>query len=333
LDKKYGNFHTMAGDMYKTYLDENSAEGTVATDPVVRYMLREADAYGLPYETEITDYDPNSGKYKFNRTEVKDNVTTHYFDPVAAKEYPENDDPADDNPEMPLQVGYPKTNFFQYMPAIGSAITSFASLFQNPDYSNADRVAKSRQSVRRVSSRPISGFIGYNPYDTNYQQNKLANQTASLSRNALNTTSGNRSAAMNNLLLVNARGTEQMGDIYRQALEFNDAQRLKVGAHNVDINKFNSQQGLQADSANQSTDLRLLDNVLQEARMRDAEYAGLQTARSANLNNLFNNMGEIGKDIYAAAQEKYLIDNGYIPRVGNVTAKGGSIRRRKRKRC
>lgn len=249
------------------------------------------------------------------------------------KTFPEYDDPADDNPEMPLLGSYPKTNFLQYAPAIGSAITTLASLFQKPDYSNADRVAASRRNVRRISSRPISGYLGYNPYDTNLQQTKLANQTAGAMRNVLNTSSGNRAAAMTDLLAYNAKGTEQSGDIYRQALEFNDAQRLKVGAHNAEINKFNSQQGLQADSANQSTDLRLLDNVLQEARMRDAEYAGLQSARSANLSNLFNNMGEIGKDIYASAQEKFLIDRGYVPGVGNVTAKGGSIRRRKRRKC
>lgn len=337
LDKKYGNFHTMAGDMYKTHLESlqpaDGTEGTEgATDPVVRYILRGADANGLPNGTEITDYDPNSGKYKFHNTVVKDGVTTHYFDAVAPKEFPEYDDPADDNPEMPLLGEYPKTNFLQYAPAIGGALSTLASLFQKPDYTNADRLAASRRNVRRISNRPISGFLGYNPYDTNLQQTKLANQTAGTMRNILNTSSGNRAAAMTDLLAYNAKGTEQSGDIYRQALEFNDAQRLKVGAHNVDINKFNSQQGLQADASNQSTDLKLLDSVFQEATMRDSEFAGLQTARSANLTNLFNNMGEIGKDIYTAAQEKFLIDRGYVPGIGNMTAKGGSIRRR-RKRC
>lgn len=333
LDRKYGNFHTIAGDMYKTYLESlQPADGTEgATDPIVKYILRGADANGLPIESEITDYDPNSGKYKFLNTTTKDGVTTHYFN--AKPETPEPEVKEDDGTAVVPPGDYPKTNLLQYAPAIGGALSTLASLFQKPDYTNADRVAASRRNVRRVSNRPISGFLGYNPYDTNLQQTKLANQAAGTMRNILNTSSGNRAAAMTDLLAYNARGTEQSGDIYRQALEFNDAQRLKVGAHNTDINKFNSQQGLQADSANQSTDLRLLDNVLQEARMRDAEYAGLQTARSANLSNLFNNMGEIGKDIYTSAQEKFLIDRGYVPGIGNVTAKGGSIKRRKRRRC
>lgn len=333
LDKKYGNFHTMAGDMYTTHLQENEEQ---AVDPITRYMLRGADSNGLPTETEITDYDPNSGKYLFDSTVTKDNVTTHYFRDKPVEDHSEYDDPADDNPETPLlnNNDYPKSNFLQYMPAIGSAITSFASLFQKPDYSNANRVAKSRQNVRRVASRPISGFIGYNPYDTNYQQNKLENQTANLSRNALNTTSGNRGAAMANLLSVNAKGTEQMGDVYRQALEFNDAQRLKVGAHNSEINRFNATQGLQADTANQNIDARLLDNVLAESKMRDSEFADLQSARAANLTNMFNNLGEVGKDLYAAAQEKYLIDRGYVPGMGAAKANGGRIRKRnRRKRC
>lgn len=332
LDRKYGNFHTMAGDMYKTHLQENPAKETTV-DPVVRYILRGADANGLPNETEITDYDPNSGKYKFHSTKVNDNITTHYFDAAAAKAYPEYDDPADDNPEVPLQGESPKTNFLQYMPAIGGALSTLASLFQKPDYTNADRVAQSRRNVRRISSSPISGYLSYNPFDANYQQNKLINQSLGLNRNIVDLAGGNRGSAVGSLLAANAQSTEQSGDLYRKGLEYNDAQRLKVGAHNVDINKFNSQQGLQADSANQSTDIRLLDNVLQEAKMRDSEYAGLQTARSNNLTNLFNNMGEIGKDIYTAAQEKYLIDKGYVPGVGTMAARGGKLRRKKRIRC
>jgi hypothetical protein len=109
------------------------------------------------------------------------------------------------NPELSQ---HPRTNFLQYAPVIGGALTTLASLFQKPDYTNADRVAASRRNVRRISSKPISGYLGYNPYDTNLQQTKLANQTAGAMRNVLNTSSGNRAAAMTDLLAYNARGTE-----------------------------------------------------------------------------------------------------------------------------
>lgn len=247
------------------------------------------------------------------------------------KTSPEYDDPADNNPEMPLLGSYPKINFLQYAPAIGGALSTFASLFQKPDYTNADLVAKSRQGVRRVSGRPVGNYLQFNPYDVNYQQNKLTNNNLGTQRNVLNTAGGNRGTALASLLAYDTTASGKSGELYKQALEYNDQQRKMVGEFNAGINKFNSQQGLQADIANQNTDLRLLDNILQEARMRDAEFAGLQSARSANLTNLFNTMGEIGKDIYTSAQEKYLIDRGYVPGVG-IKAAGGSIRRRKR-RC
>lgn len=309
-DAKFGTYHSIPQLLSREVTTPKTFNSYLVNDDGTRTQLTPEDVNNYMFSSRDTD-----GSYLYKGVPT---ATTGETKPDAA------------NTELSQ---YPKANFLQYAPAIGGALTTLASLFQKPDYTNADRVAASRRNVRRISSRPISGYLGYNPYDTNLQQTKLANQTAGAMRNVLNTSSGNRAAAMTDLLAYNARGTEQSGDIYRQALEFNDAQRLKVGAHNADINKFNSQQGLQADSANQSTDLRLLDNVLQEARMRDAEYAGLQTARSANLSNLFNNMGEIGKDIYTSAQEKFLIDRGYVPGIGNVTAKGGSIRRRKRRRC
>lgn len=334
-DRKYGPFHNAMATAYDRFKDTqstpqqtvvNTPQPTVTPQGTTSYILRGVDSNGMGIETPIfTDgYNEGSadwGKYKFSNTVTKDGNTTHYFSSIP---------PETPSPEL---GDYPKTNILQYAPALGSAISTFASLFQKPDYTNADLVARSRRGVRNVVSRPIGNYLQFNPYDVNYQQNKLINNNLGTQRNVLNTAGGNRGTALASLLAYDASASEKSGDLYRQALEYNDQQRKMVGEFNANTNRFNSQQGLQADTANQNMDLRLLDNVFQEASMRDAEFAGLQSARSANLTNLFNNMGEIGKDIYAAAQEKYLIDRRYVPGIGNITAKGGSIRRRKRRRC
>jgi len=330
LDGKYGRFHTMVGDMYKTHLASlqpaDETEGPVAIDPVTRYILKGADANGLPVESEITDYDPNSGKYKFLNTSVKDNVTTHYF---SAK--PETPESEGDTPVVPLG-DYPKTNLLQYAPAIGGTLTTLASLFQKPDTTNADLLAKSRKNVRRIKSNPIGGYAEFNPYDVNLQQLKLDNLAAGNMRNAINSSSGNRAAAMVDLLAMNNQRASQSGDIYRQALEANDEQRLKVLAHNAEIDKFNSQADLTASHYNQAADLQLLDNVHKELEMRDTEAINLSNTRNSNIKTMFENIGEIGNTLYSGAQEKWLIDRGYVPSVGSIRANGGRIRRSKRKR-
>ena len=309
-DAKFGTYHNIPQLLSREVTTPKTFNSYLVNDDGTRTQLNPDDVNNYMFSSRDTD-----GSYLYKGV------------PTATAEETKPDVTSTELSQ------YPKTNLLQYAPAIGSAITTLASLFQNPDYTNADRVAASRRNVRRVSSRPIGNYLTYNPYDVNYQQNKLTNANLGVQRNVLNTADGNRGTALANLLAYDITSAGKYGELYRQALDYNNNQKMEVGKFNADINKFNSQQGLQADSANQSVDLKLLDNVLQEARMRDAEYTGLQTARSANLSNLFNNMGEIGKDIYTSAQEKFLIDRGYVPGVGNVTAKGGSIRRRKRRRC
>lgn len=220
---------------------------------------------------------------------------------------------------------YPGTNVLQAMPALGNFAGALASTFQEPDTTNADILAKEKRGIRNVSSRPISGYATFNPYDTNLQQTKVRNQTAGNIRNVLNTTSGNRSAALSAMLPYLAQGTQQEGDVYRQGLEYNDAQKLKVLGHNVDIDKFISQNGLQADIANQSADDKKIQYTLKELEMRDREMDNLQTARNTGWTNAFSALGELGNDIFSSKQTKYLADNGYFS-----AANGGKLRRKRR---
>lgn len=226
---------------------------------------------------------------------------------------------------------YPKTNFLQYIPAIGSGIGAALSLFEKPDYSNADLIGQARRSMRNTSFSPIGGYMSFNPYDINYEQNKMQNANLGTQRNMLNLAGGNRGTALANLAAYDLTASAKAGDLRRGAMEYNDKQRLEVGRFNNEINKFNSQMSLEASRANQATDTQRANLAKEEATMRNLINTQLAETTSGNLSGFFSTLGEVGKDLYASAQEKFLIENGYIP--GMKSAHGGSVRRSKRRKC
>lgn len=332
-DKKYGEFHNAMGSAYDAYLASrpnsvvvnNSAANTY--NPVTRYILESTDANGMRVETPIfaggyNDQSADWGKYNFSRAVTADNGdVTNYFSAKPEDDESNSKDNKDD---------YPKPNALQYIPAIGSAIMPIVDMFTKPDYSNADLIARGRRGIRTVRHRPIGNYMSFNPYDINYQQNKLQNMNAGTQRNMLNLASGNRGAAMAGLLAFNNDAVGQSGDLYRQALEYNDQQRFKVGEFNTNIDRFNSQAGMQADQANLSADLQKMDSFYKEAILRDQIDTALSETQSAHLENFFNSTGELGKDIYANAQQKWLMEKGYIPGYSK-SANGGKLRRRRRR--
>lgn len=213
---------------------------------------------------------------------------------------------------------YPKTNFLQYIPAIGSGIGAITSLFEKPDYSNADLIGQARRSIRNTSFSPIGGYMSFNPYDINYEQNKMQNANLGTQRNMLNLAGGNRGTALANLAAYDLTASAKAGDLRREAMEYNDKQRLEVGRFNNEINKFNSQMSLEASRANQTADAQRASLANEEATMRNLVDKQLSETVSGNLSGFFSTLGEVGKDLYASDQEKFFLEHGYMPGIGAV---------------
>lgn len=213
---------------------------------------------------------------------------------------------------------YPKTNFLQYIPAIGSGIGAIAGLFEKPDYSNAELIGQAKRSIRNTSFSPIGGYMSFNPYDINYEQNKMQNANLGTQRNMLNLAGGNRGTALANLAAYDLTASAKAGDLRREVMEYNDKQRLEVGRFNNEINKFNSQMSLEASRANQAADAQRASLTKEEATMRNLVDKQLSETVSGNLSGFFSTLGEVGKDLYASAQEKFFLEHGYMPGIGAV---------------
>ena len=219
----------------------------------------------------------------------------------------------------------------RYAPVIGAAIGLGQNIFSKPDYSSSDAILNAANEAGRytpVGFNPLGDYLTYRPFDRNYYINKLNAQSGATRRAIVNQSAGNRATALAGLLAVDYNAQGKLGDLARQAEEYNLAQRQAVGQFNRGTNQANAEMGLKAAMANQEAALKArssrLSGVAQAMTVRDAVDARRGTSMSANLTNLFNSLGDIGREEYARNMIMsnpalyYSIDNK-----GKITYKNG----------
>mgnify|MGYP002763709407 FL=1 len=193
--------------------------------------------------------------------------------------------------------------WMRYAPIVGSAIGAASSLLSRPDESSADAIltaAREAGQYTPISFNPIGDYIQYNPFDRDYYINKLNAESGATRRAIINQSSGNRGNTMAGILAADYNAQNQLGALARQAEEYNLAQRQKVAEFNRGTNMFNTEGMFKADTANQAAKMQarstLLQGTMQAERLRQAARQQLTAERSANLTNLFNNIGNIGRE-------------------------------------
>lgn len=193
--------------------------------------------------------------------------------------------------------------WMRYTPIVGSAIGAASSLLSKPDESSADAIltaAREAGQYTPISFNPIGDYMTYNPFDRDYYINKLNAESGAARRAIINQASGNRGNAMAGILAADYNAQNQLGALARQAEEYNLAQRQKVAEFNRGTNMFNTEGMFKADAANQAAKMQvrntLLQGTMQAERLRQAARQQLAAERSANLTNLFNNIGNIGRE-------------------------------------
>lgn len=225
-------------------------------------------------------------------------------------------------------------SYLRYAPALMSGIATIGDMFggNKPDYSNADIIGRELQNIPTTRVPKVNRFIKYQPLDTNYLQNKLAAQSGATRESLINQSAGNRAQAMNGLLALDYNTQGKMGDLYRQAQEYNQAQRERVETFNRQTDMTNTEFGLRADAMNQQAAQQRLSGRLAEVGYRDKEDQISQASRMSNLNTFMENLSGIGREefikntISSLPSLLYSIDN-----TGNVSyrkAKGGKLNKR-----
>lgn len=194
----------------------------------------------------------------------------------------------------------------RYAPIIGAAIGLGQNIFSKPDYSSSDAILNAASEAGRytpVGFNPLGDYLTYKPFDRNYYINKLNAQSGATRRAIVNQSAGNRATALAGLLAADYNAQGKLGDLARQAEEYNLAQRQAVEQFNRGTNQANAEMGLKAAMANQEAALKArsqrLSGVAQAMTVRDAVDARRGASMSANLTNFFNSLGDIGREEYA----------------------------------
>lgn len=194
---------------------------------------------------------------------------------------------------------YPWQGYLRYAPAIGAGLGVFSDLMgwtNKPDYSAADAILRASRGVRNVSFTPIGDYMKYTPFDRMFYLNQLNANAGATRRAIINQSAGNRGTAIAGILAADNNAMNSIGNLARQAEEYNLAQRQKVAEFNRDTNKFNSEGFLKAAMANQGAGEVRAKYAAMAADARQKALAQASAARSANLTNLFDSLGNIGID-------------------------------------
>lgn len=217
--------------------------------------------------------------------------------------------------------------WLRYAPAVGAGLGVLADALgwtNSPDYGNADLVGSAVDNLTNVEFTPIGNYLTYRPLDRNYYINKLNAQAGATRRAIVNQSGGNRATALAGLLAADYNAQSALGDLARQAEEYNFNQRKDVETFNRGTNQFNSEMGLKASIANQANDKLRLQARTTQAQLRDQADARASAGRAANLTNLFDSLGEIGREEFSRNMIQtnpalyYSIDSS-----GRITYKNG----------
>lgn len=232
----------------------------------------------------------------------------------------------EDTPDTSSRQGKGLT-WLRYAPAVGAGLGVLTDTFgwtNKPDYSNADLVGSAVDNLTNVEFTPIGNYLTYRPLDRNYYINRLNAQAGATRRAIVNQSGGNRATALAGLLAADYNAQSALGNLARQAEEYNLNQRKEVEAFNRGTNQFNSEMGLKAAIANKENDKLRLQARIQQAQLRDQADARSSAGRAANLTNLFDSLGDIGREEFSRNMIQTNPALYYsIDRNGNITYKNG----------
>lgn len=230
----------------------------------------------------------------------------------------------------------------RYAPIIGSGLASLSDLFSKPDYDSADLISGVDLGAETAGYAPIGNYLAYKPLDRDFYINKMNQQAAATRRGLMNTSGGNRLNAQAGILAADYNYGQNMGNLARQAEEYNQQLRERVEAFNRGTNMFNTETGLKtsmfnAESKNSAKRARL-GQATTAAQMRQAIKDQDTARRSSNITNFLQGLGDMGWENEQANWLDTLAKSGVLKMNtkgeytgGTKKAKGGKVRTKKKK--
>ena len=206
-----------------------------------------------------------------------------------------------------------------YAPIIANTALGIASMFQKPDYTNAELLEREARNIPNNTVSPIylNDYLTYRPLDRNYYLNQLKGQ-AGATRSAIMNSGSNAGNIMANLLAADYNAQNAVANSLMQMDQYNNQQRQAVSEFNRGTNQYNAQSAMRANQANAQLALERskLQNTLlsQAAQYREGADTALMQARTKAIQDIGTQLGQLGKqnsDINLFRELSPLINQGY----------------------
>lgn len=197
-----------------------------------------------------------------------------------------------------------------------------------PDYSRMDAAVEAASGSPALASyKPIGNYLTYTPMDIWYEQNRMDANSRATDRAILNNASpmGTKMAG----LLANGYNSQIAdGDLYRKALEYNDAKRQKVAEFNRGTDMYNADaftktSATNAEIANRQRQFRA-QIQMDAARQRMADDATWNQGIYGNVSGLFKGISDLGRE---NAQHNMIADMAADGIFGVMTPKSNTGKR------
>ena len=197
-----------------------------------------------------------------------------------------------------------------------------------PDYSRMDAAVEAASGSPALASyKPIGNYLTYNPMDIWYEQNRMDANSRATDRAILNNASpiGTKMAG----LLANGYNSQIAdGDLYRKALEYNDAKKQKVAEFNRGTDMYNADaftktSATNAEIANRQRQFKA-QMQMDAARQRMAADAAWNQGIYGNVSVLFKGISDLGRE---NAQHNMIADMAADGIFGVMTPKSNTGKR------
>lgn len=197
-----------------------------------------------------------------------------------------------------------------------------------PDYSRMDAAVEAASGSPALASyKPIGNYLTYNPMDIWFEQNRMDANSRATDRAILNNASpiGTKMAG----LLANGYNSQIAdGDLYRKALEYNDAKRQKVAEFNRGTDMYNADaftktSATNAEIANRQRQFKA-QMQMDAARQRMAADAAWNQGIYGNVSGLFKGISDLGRE---NAQHNMIADMAADGIFGVMTPKSNTGKR------
>lgn len=319
----FGGLISGAGD-YVLNLDDNSYTDLVNKSGLPsnkrnkalsdrNYFIKYAES-GIPgnafYNIEndyLNNLAADKGVIDVNNTPMPavPNYNPSYLTRKPMQQMPVEQTPVTGNPNYRQEdAGY--ATWMRYAPVVGAGLnvlTDLAGITNKPDYSDVNAITDAAYNASRnpdIEPALIGNYLQFNPLDTNYMVNQAGAQASATRQAIQQNANGNRAMAMAGMLAADRNAQNTVGNLYRQAQEYNMQQRAAVEGFNRGTNQYNADNVMKARIANKQDKASqyhlLYDAAVKKAMLKAQLDAQASANKSANLTNLFDNLGNIGKE-------------------------------------